>query len=150
MLKFNATLKQERKTATGIEVPPEIMEALGGGKKPAITVTLNAYVYRTTVGVMGGRSMIPVSAEHRGRAGLVAGDTVNVTLELDTEPREITVPDDLQAALDVNPAARATFGKLSYSGKRQHTLSIEGTTNLETRARRVEKAMETLSRVMVP
>jgi hypothetical protein len=142
---FTAILKQEGKTATGIEVPPEIMAALSGGKKPAITVTLNKYVYRTTVGVMGGRSMIPVSAEHRGKAGLTAGDTVSVRVELDTEPRTVTVPDDLQAALNVNPAARAAFEKLSYSGKRQHTLSIEGTTNPETRARRVAKAIETLA-----
>jgi len=147
---FTAILKQEGKTATGIEVPPEIMEALGGGKKPAITVTLNAYVYRTTVGVMGGRSMIPVSAEHRGKAGLTAGVTVNVTVELDTVPREVVVPDDLQAALDANPAARATFGELSYSGKRQHTLSVEGTTNPVTRMRRVEKAIDLLSRIMLP
>lgn len=142
---FTAILKQERKTATGIEVPTEIMTALGGGKKPAITVTLNTYVYRSTVGVMDGRFMIPVSAEHRGKAGIKAGDTVTVAVELDTEPREVTIPDDLQAALDADPAALAAFGKLSYSGKRQHTLSVEGTTNPETRARRVAKAIETLS-----
>ena len=142
---FTATLKQEGKTATGIEVPPEIMEALGGGKKPAVTVTLNGYAYRSTVGVMGGRSMIPVSAGHRGNAGLSAGDSVQVTLELDTAPREVDVPEDLQAALDANPAALAAFEKLSYSGKRQHTLSVEGTKNPETRARRVAKAVATLS-----
>lgn len=142
---FTATLKQEGKTATGIEVPPEIMEALGGGKKPAVTVTLNGYAYRSTVGVMGGRSMIPVSAGHRGNAGLSAGDSVQVTLELDTAPREVDVPEDLQAALDANPTALAAFARLSYSGKRQHTLSVEGTKNPETRARRVAKAVGTLS-----
>lgn len=89
------------------------MQALGGGKKPAVNVTLNGYRYRSTLGVMGGRSMIPVSAEHRGRAGLGAGDSVNVTLELDDTPREAVVPDDLQAALAAHPAARAAFEKLS-------------------------------------
>ncbi|ULH17002.1 YdeI/OmpD-associated family protein (plasmid) [Deinococcus sp. KNUC1210] len=143
---FTAILKQEGKTATGIEVPPEVMDALGGGKKPAITVVLNAHTYRTTIGVRGGHSMIPVSAENRGKAGLTAGDTVSVTVELDTEPREVRVPDDLQAALDLDPAALAAFSKLSYSGKQQHTLSVEGTTNPETRARRVAKAIETLTR----
>ena len=142
---FSAILGQEGKTATGIEVPPEIMEALGGGKKPAVTVTLNGYAYRSTVGVMGGRSMIPVSAGHRGNAGLSAGDSVQVTLELDTAPREVDVPEDLQAALDANPTALAAFARLSYSGKRQHTLSVEGTKNPETRARRVAKAVGTLS-----
>lgn len=142
---FSAILEQEGKTATGIEVPPEIMEALGGGKKLAVTVTLNGYAYRSTVGVMGGRSMIPVSAGHRGNAGLSAGDSVQVTLELDTAPREVDVPEDLQAALDANPTALAAFARLSYSGKRQHTLSVEGTKNPETRARRVAKAVGTLS-----
>ncbi|MFC3832141.1 MULTISPECIES: YdeI/OmpD-associated family protein [Deinococcus] len=142
---FTAPLKQEGKTATGIEVPPEIIAALGGGKKPAVTVTLNGYTYRSTVGIMGGRALIPVSAEHRGNAGLSAGDTVTVTLEPDTAPRELVVPDDLQEALDANPAALAAFAKLSYSGRRQHTLSVEGTKNPETRARRVAKAIETLS-----
>ena len=104
---------------------------------------LNSH-YRSTLGVMGGRSMIPVSAEHRGRAGLAAGDSVNVTLELDDTPREAVVPGDLQAALAAHPAARAAFEKLSYSGKRQHTLSVEGTKNPETRARRVAKAIQTL------
>lgn len=88
--------------------------------------------------------MIPVSAEHRDRASLAAGDPVNVTLELDDTPREAVVPGDLQAALAVHPAARAAFEKLSYSGKRQHTLSVEGTKNPETRARRVAKAIQTL------
>ena len=141
---FETTLKQEGKTATGIEVPQEIMQALGGGKKPAVTVILNGYAYRSTIGVLGERSMIPVSAEHRGRAGLSAGDAVSVTLELDDAPREVTVPDDLQAALDTNPAALQRFAKLSYSGKRQHTLSVEGTKNPDTRARRVQKAIQTL------
>ncbi|MCD0156214.1 YdeI/OmpD-associated family protein [Deinococcus sp. 6GRE01] len=142
---FSAILEQEGKTATGIEVPPQIMDALGGGKKPAVTVTLNGYAYRSTVGVMGGRSMIPVSAGHRGNAGLSAGDSVQVTLELDTAPREVDVPEDLQAALDANPAALAAFARLSYSGKRQYSLSVEGTKNPETRARRVAKAVGTLS-----
>ncbi|PNY80967.1 YdeI/OmpD-associated family protein [Deinococcus koreensis] len=141
---FDATLIQEGKTATGIEVPPDIMETLGGGRRPAVTVTLNGYAYRSTVGVMDGRSMIPVSAEHRGRAGLSAGDRVTVTLEPDTAPREVVVPADLQAALEAQPAALAAFGRLSYSGQRQHTLSVDGTKNPETRARRVQKAIQTL------
>lgn len=141
---FETTLSQEGKTATGIEVPPEVMAQLGGGKKPAVNVTLNGYAYRSTVAVMGGRSMLPVSAEHRTGAGVSAGERVSVTLELDTQPREVTVPDDLRAALDAHPAALERFGRLSYSGKRQHTLSVEGTQNPETRARRVQKAIQTL------
>lgn len=144
MPSFETTLRQERKTATGIEVPPEIVAALGGSKKPAVKVTLNGYTYRSTVAVMGGRFMLPVSAEHRQGAGVQAGDHVNVTLEVDTEPREVEVPDDLQGALNANPAALQGFGQLSYSRQRQHVLAVEGTRNPETRQRRVEKVVQTL------
>ncbi|GGL98099.1 YdeI/OmpD-associated family protein [Deinococcus aerophilus] len=142
---FETVLKQERKAATGIEVPPHIVAELGAGKKPAVTVILNGYTYRSTVAVMGGRYMLPVSAEHRQGAGVQAGDQVSVTLHLDTEPREVTVPDDLQAALDGTPAALERFERLSYSQQRQHVLSVEGTKNPETRARRVAKAIQTLT-----
>lgn len=75
---FDTTLKQERKTATGIEVPPEVVAALGTGRKPAVTVTLNGHVYRSTVAFLSGRFMLPVSAEHRRGAGIQAGDPVSV------------------------------------------------------------------------
>lgn len=145
MPSFETTLIQEGKTATGIEVPPEIVAELGTSRRPAVTVTLNGYVYRSTVAVMGGRFMLPVSAEHRQGAGLQAGDRVRVTLSLDTEPREVCVPDDLQAALDGSPAALERFGRLSYSGQRQHVLSVEGAKNPDTRARRVTKVLQTLT-----
>lgn len=141
---FETTLKQEGKTATGIEVPPEIVAQLSGSRKPAVNVTVNGYAYRSTVAVMGGRFMLPVSAEHRQGAGLSAGDTVSVILEVDTEVREVVVPQDLQTALDAHPVALEKFGRLSYSGKRVHTLAVEGTKNDETRARRVAKVVQTL------
>ncbi|MBZ9751084.1 YdeI/OmpD-associated family protein [Deinococcus sp. HMF7604] len=142
---FETTLRLERKTATGIEVPPHIVAELGTGKKPAVTVTLNGYTYRSTVAVMGGRYMLPVSAEHRQGAGVQAGDHVSVTLHLDTEPRQVTVPDDLQAALDGTPGASERFRRLSYSQQRQHVLAVEGTKNPETRARRVAKTIQMLT-----
>src|SRR5687767_4338339 len=100
-MKFHTTLKQEAgRTVTGIEVPPEVVDALGSGKRPAVKVTLNGYTYRSTVAVMGGVYMIGVSAEHRTGAGVKAGDVLDVDLELDTEKREVDVPPDLAAAID--------------------------------------------------
>jgi hypothetical protein len=141
---FDTTLIQEGKTATGIEVPPDVVATLGSSKKPAVKVTLNGYAYRSTIAVMNGRFMLPVSAEHRQGAGLQAGDRVEVTLELDTEPRVVSVPEDLQTALEAEATALERFAKLSYSGKRQHVLAVEGTKNPETRARRVAKVVQTL------
>ncbi len=141
---FTAVLELARKTATGIEVPPEVLESLGGGKRPAVLVTLGDYSYRSTIGAMGGRFLIPVAAEHREPAGLSAGDTVEVTLELDTAPRTVEVPEDLAAALAA-AGVRSAFDALSPSARKAHVTSVEGTANPETRARRVAKAVASLA-----
>jgi hypothetical protein len=143
-VRFRTTVQQTGKTAMGFEIPPDAVEALGAGKRPPVTVTINGYIYRNTIAVMGGAYMIGVSSEHRGPAKVAAGDEVEVELALDTAPREITVPPELQAALDADPAAKATFEKLSYSNKSWHTLQVTGTNNPETRARRIEKSVAAL------
>ncbi|WP_308636914.1 YdeI/OmpD-associated family protein [Paenibacillus silvisoli] len=143
-MKFKATLELSKKTATGIQVPDEIVEALGAGKKPPVKVTLGSYSYRSTVASMGGRFMLPVSAEHREGAGVQAGDEVEVTLELDTAPRELEVPGDLAEAMDREAEARRFFDSLSYSNKRRFVLNIEGAKSAETRQRRIEKSVELL------
>ena len=141
-MKFRGTLLLAGKTATGFEVPPEVVASLGPGKKPAVIVTLNdGYSYRSSVGSMGGKFLLPVSAEHRARAGIAAGDEVDVALELDTAPREVTVPDDLSAALDADPAAQSFFDGLSYSNKLRHVLAIDGAKTAETRERRIAKSV---------
>ncbi|MBP6016049.1 MAG: DUF1905 domain-containing protein [Candidatus Promineofilum sp.] len=143
-MNFRTTLELNGKTATGIRVPSEIVEALGSGKKPAVHVTINGYTYRSTVAVYGGEFMLPVSAEVRLGAGIAAGDEVEVSLTLDTEPRTVTVPPDLAAALDADVVARAAFDGLSYSNRRAIVLSIEGAKTDETRQRRLAKAVENL------
>ena len=143
-MRFRTTILQSGKTATGIEVPDEVMEALGSGKRPAVTVTVNGYSYRSTVATVAGRSMVGVSAEHRAGAGVAGGDEVEVDVELDTAPREVAVPDDLAAALDAEPAARATFEALSYSNKSWHTLQVTGAKTEETRRRRIARSIEIL------
>ncbi len=143
-VRFKTTILQSGKTAMGFEIPESAVEALGAGKRPPVTVKINGYTYRNTIAVMGGAYMIGVSSEHRGPAQVQAGDEVEVELALDTAPREITVPPELQAALDADAAAKATFDKLSYSNKSWHTLQVTGTNNPETRARRIEKSIAAL------
>ena len=89
--------------------------------------------------------MLGVSAENRAAAGVEGGDTVDVELELDTAPRDVTVPPDLAAALAAEPAAQATFEALSYSNKSWHVLQIEGAKSDETRQRRVARSVEALA-----
>ncbi|MGH2401373.1 MAG: YdeI/OmpD-associated family protein [Candidatus Limnocylindria bacterium] len=143
-MKFHTTLLQSGATATGFVIPDEVVEALGSGKRPPVRVTINGYTYRNTVAVMGGEYMVGVSAEHRAGAGVAGGDEIDVDIELDTEPREVTVPEDFAAALDAEPAARATFDKLSYSNRSWHVLQVTGAKTDETRQRRIAKSVEIL------
>lgn len=138
---FRATIAQTGRTACGIQVPEAVVEALGGSKRPAVVVTLDHYTYRSTVAPMGGEWWLGVNSDHRAASGLRAGDEVQVTLELATAPRELEAPAELAAALDADPVARAFFDGLSYSNKRVFTMSVEGTSNPETKARRVDKAI---------
>ena len=143
-MRFRATLVLGGKTATGIEVPREVVESLGSSKKPAVTVKLGTHTYRSTVATMGGKFMLPVSAEVRQAAGVVAGDEVDIELELDTAPRELLIPDDFSQALDAEPGARAFFDGLSYSNRRRFVLSIDDAKTPETRQRRIEKSISSL------
>jgi hypothetical protein len=144
-MRFRAQVEQSGRTATGIVVPPEVVDALGGGRRPKVTVTINDQSYRSSVASMGGRFMVGVSAENRALTGVQAGEVVDVDLELDTEPREVTVPDDFRAALEVVPEAGAAFARLSYSHQRQHVEAIEAAKQPETRRRRVDKAIDMLT-----
>lgn len=120
------------------------MEALGAGKRPPVRVTIRGYTYRTTVAVMGGVYMVGVSAQHRQGAGVAGGDAVAIDIELDTAPREVTVPVDFAAALEAEPNARRTFDGLSYSNRSWHVLQVEGARTDETRQRRIAKSVEML------
>ncbi|MFS0701402.1 YdeI/OmpD-associated family protein [Cellulomonas sp. 179-A 4D5 NHS] len=132
-------------TTAGIVVPDDVVAALGGGRRPKVVVSVNGFTYRTSVAPVDGRFLVPLSAERRAAAGVAAGDAVDVTLELDTAPREVTVPDDLAAALDAQPGSRARFDALSFSNQQRHVLAVEGAKAPETRARRVEKVVAALS-----
>lgn len=121
-----------------------MVQALGSGKRPAVTVTINGYTYRNTIAVMGGVFMVGVSAEHRAGAGVAGGHEVDVDIALDTAPREVIVPDDFAAALDTEPKARATFDGLSYSNRSWHVLQVTGARTDETRQRRIGKSVDML------
>lgn len=129
---------------TGIEVPAELIEQLGAGKKPPVVVTVNGYTYRSTVGVMGGRFLIPFSSDKRKETGIEGGDPITVVLELDTEPRTTEVPADLAAALKA-AGARARFDALSPSARKAHVTKVESAKAEATRERRIVAVVESLA-----
>ncbi len=126
---------------TGIVVPTEVIAQLAAGKRPAVLVSVNGYEYRNTVGVMGGRHLVSVSAAIRNATGLRGGDPVRVTLTVADTPREVSIPADFAAALAADEEAAAFFGKLSNSLQRYHADSINAAKSADTRQRRIDKAI---------
>jgi len=143
-MRFRTQILQSGKTATGIRIPDEIVEGLGAGRRPPVRVTIGIYTYRSTVAVMGGAYMVGVNADNRAAAGVKGGDEVDVEIELDTAPREISVPADLASALDAEPIARRTFDGLSNSNKSWHVLQVDGARTDETRQRRIARSVAAL------
>lgn len=143
-MRFRASIELHGKTATGIVVPPEVVESLQAGKRPPVRVTINGYTYRSTVAPMAGEYRLPISAEHRSSSGVEVGDEVEVEIELDTQAREVEVPPELREALDRDADAKRCFDGLSYSNKQRIVLSIEGAKTSETRLRRITKAISEL------
>jgi hypothetical protein len=143
-MRFRAIILLSGKSATGIQVPDEVVASLGPSKKPPVRITIGGHTYRSTVASMGGKFMIPVSAEHRMSAGVAAGDEVDVDIELDTEPREVSIPPDFSNVLDRDADAKRFFDGLSYSNKLRFVLSIEEAKTAETRQRRIDKALSML------
>lgn len=142
-MRFETTLSQMGNN-TGIEVPPEIVEALGGGKRVAVTVTVNGFTYASTLAVMGGRHLLPFSSDKRAATGLAGGDAIVVDLELDTAPRTVEIPDDLAAAL-AEAGVAAAFDALAPSARKAHVTNVEGAKAPETRARRISAIVAKLS-----
>ena len=143
-MEFTTTLLLGGKTATGIRVPDEVLAQLGGGKRTPVRVTINGVSYPSTIAMMKGEPMLPVSAEIRERAGVGAGDELTVGLVVDDAPRTVDVPDDLAAALKTDPIASERFSALSYSNQRRHVLAVTGAKTAETRERRIAKVLEEL------
>jgi hypothetical protein len=128
----------------GLEVPPEVVAALGGGKRPAVTITINGHSWKSRVAIMRGRYLLGLSNANRHAAGVATGDEVEVEVDIDAAPRVVAEPADLARALDADPVARTAYDHLTDSHKREHVRAIESAKKPETRARRIENALAML------
>jgi hypothetical protein len=141
---FHTTILQTGKNTAGIQVPEEVIEKLGAGRRPLVRVTINKYTYRSAVAVMGGRYMISFNPEHRKASGVQGGDETDITLELDLEPRTVEIPKDLKDAL-IQAKALDAFEKSAPSMKKEYVRQVEEAKAQETRQRRIAKIVEKLS-----
>jgi hypothetical protein len=136
VVKFSTTMFQMGYN-TGIEVPAEVVAALDAGKRPPVVVNVNGYEYRSTVAPMGGKYLLPFSADRREESGIQGGDAIDVKLTLDTAPRTVDIPDDLQSALNSSATAVAAWDKLSYTHRKEHVRPVLDAKKAETRTRRI-------------
>lgn len=119
-----------------------MIEALGGGRRPPVSVTVGGHTYRTTAMRMGERFFVGLSAENRAAAGVSAGDDVEVEIELDTAAREVALPADLAAAMD--PDVRAQYERLSFTHRKEWVRWVEDAKRSETRATRIGRTVAAL------
>ena len=116
-------------------------KAVFGKVRAPVKVTLNGYTYRSTIAAMGGPAFIPLRRSNREAAGLEGGETIEVRLELDTDPRVVAPPADLVKALRASPPAWERWRELSYSHQREYAEAVEGAKKPETRVRRIDSAV---------
>ena len=147
-MRFLGNIKRTGANTTGIEVPLQVIESLGAGKRPPVAVTINDYTYRTTIGTVDGGPMISVSAAVRSAANVNGGDEVTVTLELDAGPREVSVPAELLEAMAKEPLVLRAFNRLSRSKKQRYTLPIDRAKTQTTRERNIKKALDDLRKTL--
>lgn len=121
---FHTTIIQIGENTARIEVPDEVIEALGGGKRPLVKVQVNNFSYRSPVAVMGGKFMISFSSEHSQAAGVQGGQETDVTLELDLDPSTVEIPKDLNDALVASGALEA-FKQSSQAMKKEYVRQVE-------------------------
>jgi hypothetical protein len=143
---FEAELMLDGKTATGVNVPDDVVDALGGGGRIPVSVTIGTVTYPSTIARMKGVPKIPVSAEIRARAGIEAGALVTVTVERDDAPRAVEVPAELRAALDAHQDAATRFAALSPGNQKRHVLAVTSAKAEETRQRRIAAVLAELDR----
>ena len=128
----------------GFEIPDEVVEQLGGGRKAKVVVTVGRHTWRSSIVNMGGQFMLGVSMANREAAGVAAGQVLDVGLELDTAPRTVEVPEDLAAELAADAPARSTWDGWSFTRQNEAARVLTEAKRPETRARRLAKVLAEL------
>ena len=141
-IRFRARL-EPRGPAAAVVLDDDQVAAVGeGAKRFPVVADVNGYTWRTSVFRMGGEFLLGLNREVRQGAGAQAGDEVDVTIELDTAPREVEVPEALAAALAADPHARTSFERMAFTHRKEYAQWVADAKRDETRQRRVRQALE--------
>jgi hypothetical protein len=145
MTRFTAPLEEAPRGGAYVVVPPEVVDGLGGGGRMKVAATFDRIPYRGSIVRMGGESVIGVLKDIRAQLGKGPGDEIVVTVEPDLEERVVEIPPELATLLEAHPEARKAFDALSYSHRREHASHVAEAKKAETRQRRAEKTIESLT-----
>lgn len=128
-----------------LEFPFSTQEIFGTNNRIPVRINFNGEPYRGSLVRMGTEChIVPILKTIREKIGKGIGDSVEVEVFLDDEPRLVEVPQDVQDAMKRNPQAKEKFTALSYSHQREYVLWIDEAKKVETRQRRIEKLIATL------
>jgi bifunctional DNA-binding transcriptional regulator/antitoxin component of YhaV-PrlF toxin-antitoxin module len=143
---FVAILEEAPRGGAYVRIPPDVVEALGGGGRIPVRATFDGIEYRGSIVRMGGHSVLGVLKEIREGLGKTHGDELEVTIARDEAERVVEIPIELAKLLEANPAARDALEALSYSHRREHALHVAEAKKPETRERRARTTVEALLR----
>ena len=139
---FSALLiEDDNTTATTLKIPFDVHAEWGRKGRVPVRATLNGFPIRSSIFCYSGIYFLVINKQMREGTGLKAGDSVDVIMEIDLEPRVVQVPADLQTALKTNDPARTYWEKLSYTHQREYVAYITEAKRAETRTRRIEKTL---------
>ncbi len=142
MVTFDTIVEVSGKAATYFRVPLDVPALFGGQQRPPVCVMINGHAYRTTVSRYDGDYVVPLNRTHRLAAGVEAGDLISVEIEPDTESRQVEPPPELAAALETSDEAKALYGALSYTHRKEYAEWVGGAKRPETRTRRAARAVD--------
>lgn len=142
VIRFRAQLQPRGPAAAVVLDDAQVAEVGEGARRFPVVATVNGYTWRTSVARMGGEFLVGLSREVRQGAGVQAGDEVDVTIELDSAPRDVEVPEALAAALAADPPVKVAFESMAFTHRKEYARWVAEAKRDETRQRRVQQALE--------
>jgi len=134
-------------TWSTVILPFNVEKTFGSKARVAVKGTVNGAPYRGSAMPSGdGSHFLVVNKTLQKQAGAGPGDTLSITMEPDTEERTVELPEELQAALKKNPAARKAFEQMSYSHQREYADHVREAKKPETRQARAAKSVAMITK----